>query len=83
MILDKRARTNERRRKILRGGGGRGVLRYAPPEKFWNFSPQKCFFHYPEGLLVSCYKFLLKSATTVITKCDRYNKGRQFYCKVR
>ena len=31
MILDKRARTNERRRKILRGGG---VLRYAPPEKF-------------------------------------------------
>ena len=58
------------------GGGGGEVLRYAPPEKFWNFSPQKCFSHYPEGLLVCCYKFLLKSATTVITKSDRYYKGR-------
>ena len=58
------------------GGGVGGVLRYAPPEKFWNFSPQKCFSHYPEGLLVCCYKFLLKSATTVITKSDRYYKGR-------
>ena len=77
MILDKRGRTNERRRKILRGAGaGGGGLRYTPPEKFWNSSPQKCFLHYPEGLLVCCYKFLLKSATTVITKSDRYYKGR-------
>ena len=62
---------------------GGGFLRYAPSEKFWNFSPQKCFFHYSEGLLVCCYKFLLKSATSVIKKCDRYYKGRQFYYKVR
>ena len=71
MILYKRARTNERRRKILGGGGG--GLRYASPEKFWNFSPQKCFFRYTEDLLLQiATAFLLQTATSVITKCDRW-----------
>ena len=65
------------------GEGGRG-LRYASPEKFWNFSPQKCFFHYTENLLLQiATAFLLQTATSVITKCDRYYKVRQFYYKVR
>ena len=67
-----------------RFGGGGLILRYASPEKFWNFSPQKCFFHYTEDLLLQiATAFLLQSATSVITKCDRYYKVRQFYYKVR
>ena len=37
-----------------------------------------------DGLLLqSATTFLLQSATSVITKCDRYYKVRQFYYKVR
>ena len=37
-----------------------------------------------DGLLLqSATAFLLQSATSVITKCDRYYKVRQFYYKVR
>ena len=34
-------------------------------------------------LLQSVTAILLQSATSVITKCDRYYKVRQFYYKVR
>ena len=37
-----------------------------------------------DGLLLqSATAFLLQSATSVVTKCDRYYKVRQFYYKVR
>ena len=55
MILYKRSRTNERRRKI--SGGGRGL--------------KKCFFYYPEGLLLQIATAFLLQSPIGTTKCDR------------
>ena len=41
------------------------------------------YYKVRQVLLQSATAFLVQSATSVITKCDSYDKVRQFYDKVR
>ena len=65
-----------------------------PPTIYFKFITKcdKCYYKVRQlffitkcdGLLLqSATAFLLQSATSVITKCDRYYKVSQFYYKVR